>query len=462
MRTRDEASAGDTIGVSPLSRRRLLGGAAFAAAALAARPAPPTVARPARALGQGLSGSITVSFPDELGKKPPYVEQAAEAVRQANPNAEVAVDHQKIGAGDFYTKTLLALDAGDAADVLHLPGDRLGELAAAGYVAPLDPFVSEWPDWQFYPDSIKGGVTYQEQIFAIPYGLDTRFLYARRDRLEQAGLPRDWQPANVAAILEAARAVQAGVPDAIPYALYAGTAGDSGTANHAFVPLLWAFGGRLQDDAGKWLATDPAVQETLAYYEQAFRTDQLVPAEVLTTTKPWTAMREKLGNGELALLFEGGWVYGGWQSNDPAGTAENIAYLLHPTEDAGPSFTIGGTGMVWYVNAASEHPDLAWEFVKAFNNPETVARLNIEDPHPVARTDAAALPEFQEQPFLVASTDSLAQARFVPNDPNYGKVVEVIQRATGRVAAGEATPQEAAERYAEDLARAVGEENVAG
>ena len=50
------------------------------------------------------------------------------------------------------------------------------------------------------------------------------------------------------------------------------------------------------------------------------RTHGLSPKEILTSTKPWTAMREKLGNGGLALLFEGGWVYGGWASADKAAT----------------------------------------------------------------------------------------------------------------------------------------------
>lgn len=408
----------------------------------------------------GLSGSITVSYADELGKKPPYVQAAADAVTAANPSAEVRIDRQRIAGGEFYTKLLLALDAGDAPDIIHVGGDRIGELADAGYIAPLDDYVAAWPDWAQYPEPVRAGVTYQERVWAIPYGLDTRFLYFRRDVFERVGLSRDWTPANVGALLEAARTVKAESPETIPYALYAGTAGDSGTAAHGFVPMLLAHGGELQDATGKWIGDSPAVRAALVYYEQAWRTDQLVPQEVLTTTKPWTAMREKLGTGELALLFEGGWVYGGWAEQDPAGTAENVGYLLHPTTEGGPSFTIGGPGTTWYVSAASEQKELAWAFIAAFNNAETVARLNLEDPHPVARTDAAAVPEFQENRFLVDATRSLEAARFLPTDPNLGKVVGAIQQATGRVATGEASPDEAAERYLEDLRRAVGDDNV--
>ena len=115
----------------------------------------------------------------------------------------------------------------------------------------------------------------------------------------------------------------------LPYALYAGPAGSSGTADHAFVPLLWAYGGELQDQSGKWIGDSPATRKVMAYYQKAY--DGLSPKEILTATKPWTAMREKLGNGQLALLFEGGWVYGGWASADKAGDREERR--LRPPSD---------------------------------------------------------------------------------------------------------------------------------
>ncbi len=412
------------------------------------------------AFQNGLTGEITVSYADELGKKPPYVDKAAADLQAANPGAKVQVDQQKIASGEFYTKLLLALDAGDAPDVIHVGGDKIGELAEAGYIEPLDAYVAEWPDWEQYPQAVKDGVSYEGKVWAIPYGLDTRFLYYRKDVFGQAGLPADWEPANVEAILEAANTVKVRAEGVIPYALYAGQAGDSGTAAHGFIPLVIAYGGSLQDDTGKWIGSSPAITKALAYYERAWRTDQLVPQEILTTTKPWTSMREKMGTGELALLFEGGWVYGGWANADAEATQQNIGYLLHPTESGGPSFTIGGQGTCWYISSKSDSKELAWEFIKAFNNKETVAKLNLEDPHPVARMDSATMPEFQANTYLVDATKSLESGVFLPPDPNLTKVIGVIQQATGRVATGEASPEEAAERYADDLKRAVGEDNV--
>lgn len=455
------------MSVIRVSRRSIVQSAAFGVAGLATATTASNALAGAgsasrRVLGhmQGMTGEITVSYPDELGRKPKYVQQAADAVTTANPGATVKIDLQKVDGGTFMTSLLLALDGGDAPDVIHIGGDNIAAFADAGYIEPLDDFVAQWPDWAQYPDSIKSGVSYKGSVWAIPYGLDTRFLYYRKDAFETAGLPADWSPANVNGILEAAEAVKNASATRLAYALYAGTSAQGGAVDHAFTPLVWAFGGEIQDSEGRWIADSPAIRKALTYIQTAYVTDEVVPSEILTTTQPWKAMREALGTGDLAILFEGGWVYGGWYSADQAATEANIGYLLHPTENGGPSFTIGGPGTCWYVSAASKNKELAWEFIKTFNQPEIVAGLNLEDPHPVARADAAALPEFAAVPFLVDSTKSLESARFRAPAPDADKFGLAVQEATGRVATGDATPEEAAQRLAEDLARDAGDDRV--
>ena len=171
-------------------------------------------------------------------------------------------------------------------------------------------------------------------------------------------------------------------------------------------------------------------------------------------------MREKLGNGQLALLFEGGWVYGGWAQADKAATEQNVGYVLHPTETGGPSFTVGGPGTCWYITAKSKNKQTAFEFIKAMNSAEIVGKLNAEDPHPVARTDAAQIPEFKSNPYLVASTEALKKAKFTTPDPNYPKVQQAIQKATARVASGQASAADGAKQYTDDLGQAIGADKV--
>lgn len=443
-----------------VSRRRFLQLSAAAAVLAACNPSGLSNGSSKPSGGGAISGTVNVSYPDEAGFKPKYVEQAAAAVKKQYSGVDVKIDLQKIGSDDFYTKLLLRLDSGDIPDVIHVGGNLIGELADAAYIEPLDEYLGSWDDWKQYPDAVRGGVTYDSKVWAIPYGLDMRWLYYRKDNLQKAGLPADWQPANVQGILDAAAAVKkAALPNVLPYALYAGPAGSGGTADHAFVPLLWAYGGELQDKDGKWIGDSPATRKVMAYYGKAYG-DGLSPKEILTATKPWTAMREKLGNGGLALLFEGGWVYGGWAAKDKAATEQNVGYVLHPTESGGPSFTVGGPGTCWYITAKSTNKQAAWEFIKAVNTADIVGKLNAEDPHPVARADAAEVAEFKSSKYLVDSTEALKKARFTSPSAAYPKVQQAIQKATARIASGEVSADEAAQRYTDDLKQALGADMV--
>ena len=51
------------------------------------------------------------------------------------------------------------------------------------------------------------------------------------------------------------------------------------------------------------------------------------------------------------------------------------------------------------------------------NTAEIVGKLNAEDPHPVARKDAADVAEFKASKYNVDATAALAKAKFVPPDP---------------------------------------------
>ena len=57
-----------------------------------------------------VTGTVTVSYPDEAGFKPKYVEQAAAAVKAKFSGLNVKIDLQKINSDDYYTKLLLQLD----------------------------------------------------------------------------------------------------------------------------------------------------------------------------------------------------------------------------------------------------------------------------------------------------------------------------------------------------------------
>lgn len=438
---------------SPLDRRRLLQGAALGGAGLALARS-----RFASAQDAGLSGEITVGYEGSNTTIIPFVEATAKKIEDENPGAKVTL--QPSPGGNYATQVILQLNSGRAPDLFLLLGVAMAELGAADLIAPLESFAADWDGWDQYPQALKDSVSFEGSVWAIPYLMDTHFLYYNKNILEKAGLPRDWSPKTTDEILDAALKIKQSDDSVIPYALYAGANGGNGTVVRGFIPLVFAHGGQLKDENGKFIIDSCAIRAALDYYYRAYQTDQTVPQEVMTSPQPSSAMRKAMLDGELGILYEGSWVYGDWRDGDEAFTNDNIGFVLLPGNGDVTPFAVGGTGNSWFINSKAENKELAWEFITQFNSVETQVALNVEDPHIPAREDAAADPAFQATPFLqamVASADSLLMTA---PDRAFLQVIGIIQNATGLVATGEATPDEAATRYAEELTRVLGADNV--
>src|SRR4029078_10208030 len=95
-----------------------------------------------------VTGTVNVSYPDEAGLKPKYVEQDAAALKAQYSGVDVKIDLKKVGDDDYYTKLLLALDSGTGPDVFHVGGSSIGELGDASYIEPLDNQVSPRDGWR--------------------------------------------------------------------------------------------------------------------------------------------------------------------------------------------------------------------------------------------------------------------------------------------------------------------------
>ena len=407
--------------------------------------------------------TLRVWYPDEAGIKPKYIAQAAEAFEKDFPNVNLEIKRFRMPPGDFKTKLLLALASNEGPDVILFSGySNIGEFAEADYIIPLDKYVNKWADWSQYPKNVKDGVTYEGHVYAIPYGLDMRWLYYNKNIFRSVGLPVPWQPQNWNDIINAAIVIKEREPSVIPYVLYAGVAGSGGTMDQGFLPLFYGAGGKFYDSkTHKWIVDSPAYREALEYYREVFLTYKLVPQEVMTLPKPWTTMRRKIAEGGLGILYEGGWVYGGFvQKLGLKKTQETIGYAMMPSKNGKPFFTIGGSGTVWYINSQSKHPDLAWEFIKRFNTKEIVAKINLEEAHPVARMDSANLPEFKSQKYLVDSTEALKYAKYEPMRPDFSRIIYRVQLLTGAVASGRKTIEEAMKDYINEVKGDVGANNV--
>ncbi len=439
---------------SRLTRRTLLQASAglAGAAALSATPR-----FNAGVLAQDLSGEITIQFESRGGLLETEVSNVISELTGTNSGATVTVAEKP--AGDYLNELVLQFMSGEAPDVFLVNSIATAQFATSGFLMPLDPKLEAWSDWSQYPEIVRTNLRFQEQTWGLPYSVDTHFLYYRKDVCQQVGLPVPWQPVTLDDVLAAARTINAANAKLIPLVLFAGANPGNSTAMRGFLPMLHAYGGTLKDENGKWIIESCAIRDALAYYELTYQTEQLVPQSVMTSVNAANAMRMAFAKGEAAIMFDGSWVWDDWAKAIP-GMEESIGYVLHPTSDGSAPFTLGGFGNTWFINSQTKHPELAWAFVAAMNGVGVVTRLNLDDPHVPARSDSIADPGFQDSAFNKAMVETIDSMVMLGPDPSYQELVGIIQNATGIVATGEVSAEDAAKRYGEELTRVLGADNV--
>ncbi|MGH8171937.1 MAG: extracellular solute-binding protein, partial [Rhodanobacteraceae bacterium] len=130
-----------------------------------------------------------------IGREGEVVRELLDDFERAHPGVRVEAQQMPLTAAH---EKLLTAFAGDALpDLGQLGNTWIPELAMLGALAPLQPYVdasSAIPSDDYFAgiwdSNVIGG-----ELYGIPWYIDTRLLFYRKDLLEQAGFaepPRDW------------------------------------------------------------------------------------------------------------------------------------------------------------------------------------------------------------------------------------------------------------------------------
>ena len=393
--------------------------------------------------------------------------------QMAADGTNVSVELIEGGAGDEDYKTRLALDlrSGAGADILGFDQFWLSEFAAAGYLAPLTeivgPQIDDWEGWNAIPEAVQGSLVLDDQRYGVPFGTDGRVLFYNKDLFEQAGLPTDWQPTSWDEILEAGRTLQSELPDVTPLQFNAGQSMGEATTLQGFIPILLGTGIELYDDG--WVGNTPGMQDALGFFDTVYG-EGLGNADLQLRADARDRSFEMFANGEIAVLAESDYF---WRSvvtpEDGLFPMENrdevVGYTRIPAQEPGAGIrgqdfvsASGGTGRV--MNPNTEHPEVAWEFLKYLGSEEAVQAFVEREPRITARTDVneAAL---EGQPMLqYIAEEVLPITWYRPGFEAYPQVSTAIQETVEDVVADRSSVEEAAGQWESRLTEIVGEDEI--
>jgi multiple sugar transport system substrate-binding protein len=277
------------------------------------------------------------------------------AFQEANPGLTVLPDFT--GWGDLDPKVMTAFAGGLAPDVFMADNVEFGpKYYAKGIIAELDALVETAGGTaildDFYPRSIEEGGKIDGKLVALPYRLDNRGLFYRKDFYEEVGLDPENPPANWAEFRDAAIALTKRTGDTWERAGW--HSHTSFTGFQTYVQFLWQNGGSLLNESMDQAAfNSPEGVEAMELWTGLIRDDKVGPVEDMEDVgdlSPFTA-------GLLAMVYTGDWTLHNIREYAPDVLDSVGVMILGQKVQAG----------LWYANTyfttKSDHVDQSWKLL---------------------------------------------------------------------------------------------------
>ncbi len=341
-------------------RARVVGGA-FAARAAALVVAGGTVLGAAAGCGRPSDSGVTLRF-WAMGREGEVVQELLPDFERENPGVRVVV--QQIPWTAAHEKLLTAFVGHSTPDVAQLGNTWIAEFAALEALEPFDARRAPGIDsTSFFP-----GIWETNVIDGVPYGIpwyvDTRLLFYRRDLLERAGysaMPETWSEWRSA--LEAIKRVVG--DDAYPVFL----------PSNEFAPLvalgLQAGSPLVGDHGTRGAFSEPEFRRAFDFYLSLYR-DRLAPP---VSNNEIANMYQEFARGYITMLITGPWNLGEFRNRMPPEMQDAwaTAPLPGPTGAASGVSLAGGSSLV--VFRRTQHAAAAWRLVEFLSRPEQQVRF---------------------------------------------------------------------------------------
>ncbi len=308
--------------------------------------------------------------------------------------------------------------------------------AAAGWVAPVDEYVSE-EDLDPLIDAYRDALTIEGELVAFPAQADALGFYYRTDLLEEYGYdgpPETWQE-----MIEMADTITEGEDDPdLQGFLFQGANIEGLLAN--YLTILWGMGGDVVDQDGNVIINDETGVEALQLMVD-FIYEYGVSAEGVTTDETDDSrVAFQDGRGVFTL----NWMYAYSLFDGDDSPIQGDFALTTPPSSPGydPGVALGGWH--WAVNANAADPEAAIEVAQHLTSYEVQKERVIRQTEIPTREDVYEDEEVLEaQPWLEEFLPVVQQGRMRPLSDQYSQVSEAIRDELSNALAQIKSPQEA-------------------
>ncbi|GAB2501735.1 sugar ABC transporter substrate-binding protein [Pseudoxanthomonas sangjuensis] len=358
-----------------------------------------------------------------MGREAEVVSGLVADFERENPG--IAVDLQHIPWTAAHEKLLTAYAAGALPDLCQLGNTWIPEFAALDALQPLQGYVGASPVVRrddYFP-GVWDAVVVDGRLLGVPWYVDTRLLFYRKDILREAGvaLPiRTWDEWNAAMAKVKAHvgprryAILLPVNEfEQPLSLGLQT-GD---------PLL-----REHDTRGNF--SSPGFRRALGFYANVFAQGWAPKVSETQVSNVW----DEFFKGNHAFYLSGPWNIREFRQRAPAELADQWSTMPLPGPDGPGAGIAGGSSLV--IAKTSKHPQAAWKLAEYLSRPEVQRRFHalIGDLPP--RRSAWQSPQLAGDEYARAFRDQLERAVPPPKVLEWERIAQELRLATERVVRG--------------------------
>lgn len=377
-----------------------------------------------------------------LGREGEVVKQLIPAFLAENPGLSVRV--QQIPWTAAHEKLLTAYVGRATPDLAQVGNTWIPEFVALGALEDLTPWCETSPvvHPQHHFPGIWATNVLHGRVYGVPWYVDTRVLFYRRDLLEAVGWrepPRTW------AQWRAALAAVKGLPgpferfgillpidDWVPPVVL---------AMQLEAPLL-AEGGRFGAFG------EERFVRAFTFYVDLFR-DGLAP---LAGAVQITNLYQQFAEGRFAMYITGPWNLGEFRRRLPAAVQSlwATAPLPAPREDLYPGVSLaGGASLVMF--RASRRKAAAWRLVEFLSRPEVQVEFFLRSGDLPAHRQAWRDQALAGDPQVLAFAAQLERVQPSPAVPEWERIAQRLWEAADQVVRGGTSVDKALEELDRDV-----------
>ncbi len=340
-------------------------------------------------------------------------------------NPQIRVEMQQLPWKSAHEKLLTAFAADALPDVCPIGNTWISEFAALDALEPLQPYVesSKAVEPADYFPGIWDTNVVDGALLGVPWYVDTRLVFYRKDLLAQAGFdapPKSWA--------EWERALAAVKRNAGPdrYAIL--------LPLNEFEQLL-SLGLQqddplLRDDGQYGNFGSAGFRRALAFYANMFERGWAPPMSETQISNVW----DEFFNGLFAFYVSGPWNIREFKRRVPPELEDDWMTAPLPGPDGPGAGIAGGTSLVLF--RSSEHKREAWKLIEFLSRPDTQRRFHALTGNLPPRRSTWADPALANDPLARAFRDQLERVKPTPRVPEWERIVQEMRLASERVVRG--------------------------